>query len=124
MADGLVEYFFPAHKLTYTASAAVVRGQVVELTGNRTVAPAAIGSVKKKGVALNDALVTEPVTVAFQGVWPVIAGVAVAAGDHLVVAGAAGKVGPAGAAPDARTLLGSSEEAILLNAAGRVKVGH
>lgn len=125
MPDGLVEYYGYDEKDTgtYTAGAVITKGQVVELTGNRTVSPAVAGSTKRKMVAIEDAALNEAVACAWGGVWPITAGVACAAGDLVVVAGAAGKVGPAGVAPDARTLFGYAEEAILLNAAGRVKVG-
>ncbi len=76
MADGLVEYYAYDEKdtATYTAGATITRGQVVELTGNRTVSPAAIGSTKRKMLALKDAVVGEVLDCAWGGIWPVTAG--------------------------------------------------
>jgi hypothetical protein len=83
---------------TLQASAAVVGGRLVEVTGNGTVGPAGAASVKVAGVAAFDAA-----TGAKVDVWP-LAGLthritgagAVAAGDNLA-AGAAGVVAAIGA---------------------------
>lgn len=108
---------------SYPAVEAVVGGQLVEgrSTGGGGVGVAAAGSVKVLGVAGNDAvatLVTEPVNGVLNtaptgtrvrvehGVEaPVKYAAPAALGDKLIAA-SAGRVTPAGATPDARTIVG------------------
>ena len=108
---------------SYPAVVAVTGGQVVEgrATGSGGVGPAAAGSLKVLGVALNDAvatLVTDPVNgvldtnptgtrvnVANGEEVPVTYAATAAFGDPLIAA-ANGQVTPAGATPDARTIIG------------------
>ena len=83
----------PGHALTLTASAAVVGGQQVEVSGNLPVAPAAAGSQTVIGQAGHDAAAGERVTVHAPGrtVTEATASGAVVAGDPLKAA-ATGKV--------------------------------
>lgn len=90
MADHL-PLFTPGAAVTYTASAAVIGGRVVEVSGARTVANAAAGSTKTVGVAGFDAATGEQVTVFSGGVHPLTCSAAITAGDR-VAAAAAGKV--------------------------------
>lgn len=85
--------FKPGHAVTFTASAAVTGGQLVEVSGNMQVAPATAGSQKVVGQPGHDALAGEPVTVHTPGktVTTAVASGAIAAGDP-VKAAAAGKV--------------------------------
>lgn len=132
---------------TYVPAEAVVGGQVVEARASSRVGVAAAGSLKVLGIAVTDginpeAFVGTPTTptnglptidatqlpghvvVAFGGI--VVAGVkyanAAAFGDRLIAA-ANGAVTPAGATPDARTVIGICDEpaGVAQNATGRVR---
>lgn len=112
---------------SYPAAEAIVGGQLVEgrATGGGSAGVAAAGSVKVLGVALNDAvaaLVTEPVNgvldtaptgtrvlVAKSLEVPVKYAAVAAFGDKLIAA-SNGRVTPAGATPDARTIVGECTE--------------
>ncbi|GAA3963023.1 capsid cement protein [Gordonia caeni] len=83
--------FLPGANVTRRASAAVTGGQVVEITGDDTIGPAAAESAKVYGVASNDAKVGDLVTVHTGGAHPLKTAGAVAAGAQ-VEAGAAGTV--------------------------------
>jgi hypothetical protein len=99
---------------TLQASATIIGGRLVEVTGNGTVGPAGAASVKVLGVAANDAASGAKV-----GVWP-LAGLthkvlgtgAINAGDNLA-AGAAGVVAALtfSAAGDAPKLVGVADRA-------------
>lgn len=93
MADYL-PLFNPGTAVTFTASADVTGGRLVEITGDRTVAHAAAASTKVAGVAGFDAAEGELVTVYSGGVQRPIAAGAIAAGDR-VAAAADGKVATA-----------------------------
>ncbi len=113
---------------TFIPVEAILGGQLVEARAAGRIGVAAAGSLKVLGVAVTDATspeltVTEPTTVNGRSVLnaallPVNVGVAyggievpvtfsgaAAFGDRLV-ATANGQVGPAGATPDARTIVG------------------
>jgi hypothetical protein len=122
LAGGINE-FHPAGSppLTLTASATITGGQIVIYTGNRTCGPAGAGATAVAGIAMHNAASGEKVSVATDGVWPATATGAIAAGDTLITA-AAGTVAPAGATPDARTVIGRAQEAIANLATGRVKL--
>lgn len=94
--------FKPGEAITYSVSADVAAGQVVELTGDRTVAPAAADSARVVGVAAFDAKVGDHVTVHAGGVQRPYAAGDIAAGDQ-VAAAADGKVSTIG---DAANVLG------------------
>lgn len=89
MADYLPKHK-PGQAVTYTASAAVTGGRLVEVTGNRTVGPAGADSAKVVGVAGFDAAAGETVTVYRGGVQRLTAAAAITAGA-TVTAAAAGK---------------------------------
>lgn len=89
---------------TFTASAAVTDGQLVEVTGARTIGPAAVGSTKWIGVASTDAAIGESVAVLVGGVQRIVTSAAVTAGAQLDVT-AAGTVATA-AAPAVGAVVG------------------
>lgn len=93
MADYLPK-FKPGQAITYTASADVTGGQLVEVTGDRTVGPAAADSAVTVGVAGFDAKAGESVTVYSGGVQTPRASGAIAARDR-VGAAANGRVATA-----------------------------
>ena len=97
MADYLPK-FKPGAAVTFTASADVVGGRLVALTGNRTVGPAGADAATVLGVAGFDALSGESVTVYLRptGVHPLVASGAIVAGAKVISA-AAGKVATVGA---------------------------
>lgn len=86
-----VPVFDSGLSITRQASAAVTGGQLVEVTGNGTVGPAAATSTKWLGTAAFDAASGEQVTVHKGGVQRCNASGAIAAGD-LVAAAADGAV--------------------------------
>ena len=92
MADYLPK-FKPGQAVTFTASADVTGGRLVEVTGNRTVGPAGADASDVVGVAGYDAKAGDPVTVYTRagGVHPLTASGAIAAGAKIASA-AAGKV--------------------------------
>lgn len=116
--------------VTYQTVETIVGGQLVEARTGGLVGVAAAGSIKCLGIATKDATPTvagtgtdaygNP-TVAIQyvtntvavggtpAIWPVTYAANAAFGDALIVA-ANGTVTPAGAAPDARTVVGRCVE--------------
>lgn len=120
---GIVEYVKPGDTFTCTAGGTINGGDLVKLTGDRTVQQCTSGSFAAVGIALHDAVSGDPVTVAAEGIWPVKAAGALAAGDRLIPGAVAGTVAAAGAAPDARLLVGVAMEAIADTATGRVRLG-
>ncbi|MBM6622663.1 DUF2190 family protein [Micrococcaceae bacterium RIT802] len=95
MADYL-PLFSPGATVTYAASAAVAGGQLVEVTGDRTVGPAGADSAKVVGVAGFDAATGDNVAVYSGGVQRPTASGAIAAGAKVASA-AAGKAQTLGA---------------------------
>lgn len=81
----------PGQALVATASAAITAGQIVEVSGNDTVAPADAASVKWLGVAAFDAVAGNRVTIHAGGTQAPAASGTVTAGDQVAVA-ADGKV--------------------------------
>lgn len=117
------KFGFPGLKVTYNAAEALVGGQVVEhRTGSRRVGVAGAASTAVAGVALHDVPAARTsvqglqvgdgmeAVVASQCIVKVTASGAVAVGDALISA-AAGRAAAAGAAPDARTVIGRAIEA-------------
>jgi hypothetical protein len=117
---------------TWTPAEAILGGQLVEARGSSRIGVAAAASVKVLGVALTDAINPEAIAsatttvngrptlnaailpsrvgLAYGGMEvPVTYSAAAAFGDKLV-ATANGQVGPAGATPDARTIVGTCTE--------------
>lgn len=78
--------FKPGEAVTFTASADVIGGRVVEVTGDRAVAHAAAGSAKVVGVAGFDAKAGDSVTVFAGGVQRPTASGAIAAGAAVAAA--------------------------------------
>ena len=97
--------FAPGQDVTYTASAAVTGGQLVAVTGNRTVGPAAAGSSAWIGVADHDAASGTKVNVTSGGIHELAASGAVAAGAN-VIAAASGAVATIGAEADYSKIVG------------------
>lgn len=93
MADYL-PLFNPGTAVTFTASDDLIGGRLVEITGDRSVAHAAVGSGKVAGVAGFNTAAGELVTVYSGGVQLPTASGAIAAGDR-VAAAADGKVSTA-----------------------------
>lgn len=118
--NGITEYVKPGDVISCTAGGTITGGQLVQLSGNRTVI-ACTATTHPLGVALHDAASGEVVSVATEGVWPVKASGAVAAGDILVSA-AAGAAITDNTTPDAAFLVGIALEAIADTAVGRVKL--
>src|SRR5699024_11383512 len=81
MADYLPVYK-PGQALTLKASDAVTGGQIVEVTGDGTVGPAAAASAKVIGVAGFDADTNENVTVFAGGVQGVVGNGSDTSGDY------------------------------------------
>lgn len=73
------------------AGADVKKGQVVELTGDAVVSPTSGASAKVLGVAMFDAKAEEEIAVEAEGLFKLVAGGTITAGDR-VVSGAEGKV--------------------------------
>lgn len=116
--------------ISYEVTETVAGGQLVEARAASKVGVAAAGSVRCLGVATKDAMPaatsntntsiggypnidlgvpTQYVAVAREGVWPLPYAAAAAFGDSLICA-ANGQVTPAGATPDARTIIGKCRE--------------
>lgn len=104
MADYVPKYEDPGPR-TYTAGAAITGGQVVEITGIKTVSPTSASSSKVVGVAAFDAAVGQSVTVYNGGVQRPIASGAIPAGT-IVLAAASGKVIATSGTPTAPEFIG------------------
>jgi hypothetical protein len=86
-----VPLYSEADEYTSQASATIVGGQLLIVSGAGTVAPSSAASVAVVGVAANDAGVGDKVTVLVEGIHRLVATGTVTAGD-MVVAAAAGTV--------------------------------
>lgn len=104
MAESL-PLFAPGADITFTASAAITGGQLVAVTGARTVGPAAAGSSAWIGVAAHDAANGAKVLVRNGGVFELTASGAIAAGVN-VIAAASGAVAAIGAETDYSKVVG------------------
>lgn len=103
MSDTTV--IMPAGPFSTTTSASVTGGQLVEVTGDNTVGPAAAGSIKAVGQAQHDAASGAALTAYSRGlIQESVASGAVVAGDRLKAA-AAGKVAKYVDGTDAATLV-------------------
>lgn len=85
MADYL-PHTKPGLAVTRKASAPIVGGQIVAITGSGTVGPAGAGSTSWIGVAAFDAATNDNVTIYRGGEGYITASGAVAAGDSLATA--------------------------------------
>lgn len=130
MAEVQPRFGWPGLQVSFTCAEAIVGGQLVERrTGSRLVGVAGANSVRVAGVARWDvpaarASIQGPqvgdgneLVVARCVVIPVTFTGAAVAGDPLV-ATAAGQVTPAGAAPDARFIVGQAFEDVGAGAVG------
>lgn len=99
----ITEYHFPGEKLTYTAGGTITGGQLVAFTDDGIVSVAGADSVLIAGVAIEDATIGKPVTVATAGIWPITASGGIAEGVR-VVSGATGTVKAVPAASGSYTL--------------------
>lgn len=116
----ILPLFEPGDRVTYTAGATIVGGQVLMVSGaDNTVIPATAASTAVIGVAAFDAATGDLVGVHSEGIFLLTASGAVTRGD-TVVAGAAGTVATAGAAPDSRTVVGRASASIASTAQGQV----
>jgi hypothetical protein len=108
LSGGVIPLFqsgAPEFTMTTTVTT-VVAGQVVEVTGDRSIGPAAASSLKSCGVAKQTAsAIGDKVGVASGGVWLLKAAGAITAGDH-VRAGALGTVTTIAADGDPRLVVG------------------
>lgn len=120
VTGGITEYFSPGEHLTMTAAEAIVGGNVVKLTANRTVSKGTAAAAAAIGVALYDAGTGDLVTVAVGGVWPLKASGAISAGDLLTPAAA----GAVSAASGANPVIAMALEAIADGATGRCLIIH
>lgn len=122
LSGGIVEYFPEGQNITYTTSAAVTAGRLVEATGDRRIGPAGANSTKVQGVALRTSDAAEDkVAVAHDGVWPCRASGAIAEGD-FVKAGAAGVVVAIAADGDPRLIVGRAIQDIADGTDGPIKL--
>jgi hypothetical protein len=131
-SGGIVEYVRPGQHSTFTAGAAITGGNLVRLTGNRSViATASTAQANVAGIALFTAASGDTnLTVAANGVYPVVAQGAIATGDDLVSGSVAGSVAALAAAStavaadinNARNIVGRAFEAISNTNTGRGKL--
>jgi hypothetical protein len=119
IAGGIVEYFAPGDRISFTSSGSVTGGNIVQLVGDRTVELCSASTVPV-GVALHNAADGELVSVALTGVWPCKCTTTAAAGA-LLAAAANGSLGAStNTAP--QFFVGIAMEAISAGAVGPVKV--
>lgn len=88
ISGGAIEAFGSGHpKITQTAGAAITAGTLVEYTAGRTVGPAANGSAKVAGIAMQTydgtATTGSKLAVATGGVWYLTAHGAITAGQKV-----------------------------------------
>lgn len=92
ITGGIVEYFAPGDRITFTSSGSVTGGNVVTLVGDRIVSVSTASNVPV-GVALHNAANGEIVSVALEGVWPLTASTTITQGELLQTT-ASGQVAP------------------------------
>lgn len=109
-----IAHFKPGAAVTFTTTAVVSGGQLLAVSGNRTVAPAGAGSSAWIGVAAFDAASGAKVTVESGGVHELASTGAIAAGAN-VIAGAAGVVVTIGAETDYSKIVGVAVSAAASN---------
>lgn len=91
-----VHLFNPGDSVTFTAGADVTGGQLLYVSGNRTLSPTTASTPAWYGTAGYDAKSGEKVTALRGGVQRIVASGTIAAGDRVIPA-AAGKVATLGA---------------------------
>lgn len=107
---------FDGSTMTFTASVDVAGGQAVELTGARTVGPAAAASTKYVGVAAFSAKAGFKVTVHLPGVVQRLKSAGAITAGAVVQCGAAGTVAAGTTAPigKALTAAAAADEIVLV----------
>lgn len=90
MSDHLLA-FKPGLAVTFAATTAITGGQVVEVTGNRSVGVASAASTKAIGTAGHDAAIGDQVVVHLAGPVDTVTAAAAITAGAAVEAGAAGK---------------------------------
>lgn len=112
----IVEYAKPGDLLTMTVASgqSVTGGQMVELTGDRTVRAGQADSVVACGVAVYDGSAGDKVAVATDGVWPLVASGSITQGQRLVCAAS----GAVKAVPSAGGTYAQAEQTIHLRVVG------
>lgn len=91
MADHLLK-FKPGQSVTFTATTAITGGQIVEVTGDRTVGvPASAASAKAIGTAAHDAAIGDQLVVHIAGPVDTFTSAAAIAAGANVEAATAGK---------------------------------
>lgn len=142
---GVIPRFEHGGPVTYTVNSAVKGGQMVQAVNptNGKVEVAGAASIRCLGIATKDARpaasasstdsdgfpvvstveITPNVAVGMRGIWPVTFAANAAFGDVLICA-ANGQVTPAGATPDARTIVGRCVDpaGVLAGAVGLVRL--
>lgn len=123
VTGGIIEYVSPGDKFTCTVDevGGVVGGEVVALTANNRSVKTCTATDHPLGVALYTAADDAVVTVMAEGIAPLKAAGAIAAGD-IVVAAAAGAVAADNTTPVPEFIVGIALEAIADTAVGRVKL--
>jgi len=112
----------PGQSVTFVASAVIVGGQAVKITGNMSVGPTAAAGDVGIGQAVTDAVTAGQVLVGIAGpVATFTATTAVAAGDHVGPSATAGQIGTVVFGAGA---IGVALEAIAAGATGRVLLGR
>lgn len=116
MTDHLLK-FKPGLSVTFRATTDLIGGQLVEVTGSRTVGVAGAGSAKVVGSASQDAKSGTTLTVHINGpVDELVASAAIAAGDKVVPAAngqiATGTTGAIGLALTAATKAGDKVQVL------------
>lgn len=91
MSDHLLK-FTPGQSVTFTASATITGGQVVEVSGDRTVAPGTAASTKAIGTAAHDAASGESLVVHIAGAVDTATSAAAITAGAEVEAAASGKL--------------------------------
>lgn len=133
VSGGKNAVYKPGSIVSFAVSAAVTAGQLVEVTGDKTVGPAGAASRKVVGVALQTAsAVGDVIPVQIFGfIFNLTASGAIAAGDEVnpAAAGAVATIAASGAAyvqaeaNGARSIVGVALQAIANTATGWVLVG-
>ncbi len=113
-----------ALRLSFVASAPIVGGNLVKVTGNMTIGPCTAATDIAIGVVVRDAAVNQSVAVACRGYLLVdlVAVTNVAAGDTVGPTTTSGQIGTV-VATASPIVVGIALEAILAGAKGRVLMG-
>lgn len=101
----------PSNRVTRkVGTGGVLANRACAFNNSEEVIVAGVGSLRVAGVPQNDAALADEVTVLREMVVLVQYSAATNIGEKLVIATADGQFGPAGATPDARTVVGRCEQ--------------